>query len=210
MASLGKKILSAFVDMDDSTPTEPAPAATQHVSRPHTAVPQAPPAGTDNGSSKFSEHFNRLFADANLPGPDYYEFWKMTEAMQAIADEKARFCAAFAGLQVQGLDKQKLLSSAQQYLQILEADAAAFNNTIDQTLLEKVQSRKKEMAGTQEKIQQLSQEIIRLQQHTEVLTQEIAANEAKIESSTAGYATALAASKNKILQNIDKIYTHIS
>jgi len=157
MASLGKKILSAFVDLDHSTQPEPAPAATQQVSRPHTAAPQAPPAGTDTGSSKFSEHFNRLFADANLPGPDYYEFSKMTEAMQAIADEKARFCAAFAGLQVQGLDKQKLLSSAQQYLQILEADAVAFHQTIDQALLEKVQTRKKEMAEAQERIQRLSQ-----------------------------------------------------
>lgn len=208
MASLGKKILSAFVDMDNSKPTETAPA-TQQVTRPHISAPQAAPAGTDAGSSKFSEHFNRLFADANLPGPDYYEFSKMTEAMQGIADEKARFCAAFAGLQVQGLDKQKLLSSAQQYLQILEADAAAFNQTLDQALLEKVQSRKKEIAEAQERIQQLSQEIVRLQQQTETLTQEIAVNEAKIESNTAGYTAALNASKNKILIDIDKIYTHI-
>lgn len=209
MASLGKKILSAFVEMDDSKTKEKEPETLPQQTFQHVAPQQVTPVTAEAGS-KFSEHFNRLFAEANLPGPDYYEFSKMTEAMQAIADEKARFAAAFAGLQVQGLDKQKLLSSAQQYLQILEADAAAFHNTIDEALLEKVQSRKKEMADTQERIQKLSQEIITLQQHIDTLTQEIAGNEAKIENSTAGYAAALAGSKNKLLHDMEKINKHIN
>lgn len=208
MASLGKKILSAFVDIDDSKKPEPE-TETQSQPRLHQPVPQQQTVAAESAGNKFSEHFNRLFADANLPGPDYYEFWKMTEAMQAIADEKARYTAVFAGLQVQGLDKQKLLSSAQQYLQILEADAAAFNSTIDETLLQKVQSRKKEMNDTQERIQKLSQEIINLHQHMDTLSKEIAENESKIENSTAGYAAALAGSKNKLLQDIEKINKHI-
>jgi predicted nucleic acid-binding Zn-ribbon protein len=208
MASLGKKILSAFVELDNSEPPVTKPAA-QPQSAFQAPVRQAAIPATPDGGNKFSEHFNRLFAEANLPGPDYYEFFKMTEAMQVIADEKARFCAAFAGLQVQGLDKQKLLSSAQEYIRILEADAAAFHNTIDAALLEKVQSRKKEMEEAQQRIQQLSQEIVHLQQQLSILTQEIAENETKIEHSTAGYAAALADRRNQLLQDIEKIKQHI-
>ncbi|SIT32126.1 hypothetical protein SAMN05421788_11133 [Filimonas lacunae] len=208
MASLGKKILSAFIEVTDSDQQQAAPETQSH-----TAL-QAPVSKTETHTdaatgNKFRDHFNKLFADANLPGPDYFEFSKMTEAMQAIADEKARYCAAFAGLQVQGMDKHKLLSSAQQYVQMLEADAAAFHSTIDQTVVEKVQSRKKEIDATQQRIQQLSQEIIQLQKLTETLNNEIAENEQKLENSTAGYAAALAHSKNKLLQDIEKIKQHI-
>jgi DNA repair exonuclease SbcCD ATPase subunit len=207
MASLGKKILSAFVELSDTEPTTKETAAeSQQTFQPPVNRTAAP--ATDTGN-KFSDHFNRLFAEANLPGPDYYEFSKMTEAMTVIADEKSRFCAAFAGLQVQGLDKPKLLSSAQEYLQIIEADATAFHATIDNTLLEKVQSRKQEMEASQARIQQLSQEIAHLQQQLVTLTREIAEHETKIENSSAGYAAALAGSRNKLLQDIEKIKQHI-
>ncbi|GAA3952610.1 hypothetical protein GO495_21695 [Chitinophaga oryziterrae] len=201
MPSFGKKILSAFVELSD----EDKPAASQP---PVNHAPAEKVVATE-GNNKFSEHFNKLFADANLPGPDYYEFSKMTEAMQAIADEKARYCAAFAGLQVQGLSKGKLLSSALEYVQILDADAVAFHSTIDAALSEKVQNRKKEMEEASERIQKLSQEIVTLQQHMDTLTKEIAENEAKIEHSAAGYSAAMENSKNKLLQDIEKIKVHI-
>lgn len=208
MASFGKKILSAFIEVEDKT-TKNEDATVPPVQASHV------PAGSQEGraatdiDAKFSDHFNRLFADANLPGPDYYEFFKMTDAMHIIKDEGARFSAAFAGLQAQGLDKQKLLSSAQEYLKILDADAAAFHNTVDQALLDKVQNKKKEMEQIQERIQKLSQEIVSLQQQIGVLTKEVAENEAKIESNSSGYETALANSRNKLLQDIEKIKQHI-
>ncbi len=40
--------------------------------------------------------------------------------MQVVPDEQIRYITAFAGLSVQGLDKQKLLTTASQYLQLLE------------------------------------------------------------------------------------------
>jgi hypothetical protein len=202
MPSFGKKILSAFVEMSD----EDKPATDQP---PVSHAPAEKVVATAEGNKKFIEHFDKLFADANLPGPDYYEFSKMTEAMQAIADEKARYTAAFAGLQVQGLSKGKLLSTAMEYVQILEADAVSFHNTIDAALVEKVKGRKKEMEDAGARIQTLSQEIITLQQHMDVLTKEIAENEAKIEHSASGYAAALESSKNKLLQDIEKIKVHI-
>jgi uncharacterized small protein (DUF1192 family) len=208
MASLGKKILSAFIELEDKA-AKNEDAATTPVQASHAPAGSAERHAPANIDAKFSEHFNRLFADANLPGPDYYEFFKMTDAMHVIKDEGARFSAAFAGLQAQGLDKQKLLSSAQEYLKILDADAAAFHNTVDQALHDKVQKKKKEMEQIQERIQKLSQEIVSLQQQIGVLTQEVAENEAKIESNSSGYEAALTTSRNKLLQDIEKIKQHI-
>jgi hypothetical protein len=202
--NLGKKILSAFVEV-----TEKKDAATManHIQRSVTPVTTGVTA-TDKG--KFREYFDKLFVEANIPGPDYYEFSKMVEAMQSIPDEKARYAAAFVGLQVQGLNKDKLLSTANEYLRLLDADAVNFNATIDATLEQKVKAKRNEVDEKNRRIQQLSQEISNLQSSILTLTQEISESEEKLRVSTTGYSSALEETKNSILVNIEKIKTHIS
>jgi DNA repair exonuclease SbcCD ATPase subunit len=205
MSSFGKKFLSAFVeikaDKNEEQTTVDEPAATSHFT---TGKQQAADA-----DSKFSEYFNKLFAEANLPGPDYYEFAKMTEAMQGILDEKARYCAAYAGLQVQGLDKQKLLQSVQEYQQLLDADAIAFNNTVNAALQEKVLAKKEAIEKAKNEMQQLSQQILTLQQQITTLTNEITENEAKLESNKGGYLSTLESFHAKLARDIEKIKQYI-
>src|SRR5438270_6530340 len=124
MTSIGKKILSAFVEVADEPKQETPPAIIRESSPGPTPVSSA-------DTEKFRQYFDKLFAEANIPGPDYYEFSCMTEAMRSIPDDKARYMAAFAGLSVQGLNKQQLLATAAQYLQVLDTDAGNFSATID-------------------------------------------------------------------------------
>jgi hypothetical protein len=205
MSSIGKKFLSAFVEVTDDKKSE---AITVE-------EPAVKPSFVENRqqasdiNSRFTEYFNKLFAEANLPGPDYYEFSKMTEAMQGISDEKARYCAAYAGLQVQGLDKQKLLQSVQEYQQLLDADAIAFNNTVNTALQEKVTAKKEAIEKAKNEMQQLSQQILQLQQQITTLTDEIAGNEAKLESSKSGYTSTLQSFHAKLAGDIEKIKQYI-
>jgi len=199
--NIGKKILSAFVEVSEDTKP---PTATEVISTPvvrHQSTAD---------SEKFQQYFNQLFEEANIQGPDYYEFSKMIDAMSSIPDEKARYLAAFAGLSVQGLDKERLLSTAAQYLQVLETDASNFNNTIDATLHEKVINKKLEIEEKKKKIQQLSHEIEDLQNKMMVLQNEIKENEEKIENNSTGYKTESDHMKNKIQSDIEKIKQHIS
>lgn len=201
--NIGKKILSAFVEVSEETkppaPTEAAPEVSPPVIYQHHA-----------DTVKFKQYFIQLFEEANIPGPDYYEFSKMIEAMKVIPDEKARYAAAFAGLSAQGLDKTKLLSTASQYLQLLDKDASDFSNTIDVVLHERVLSRKTELEEKSNRIDQLSREIAELQNRIVLLQNEIKENEEKIESNSKGYQKELSDRKNKILSDIEKIKQHIS
>lgn len=200
--NIGKKILSAFVEV--SQDTKP-PNITEVVAA---TTPVMHYQSTDPG--KFKLYFNKLFEEANIQGPDYYEFSKMIGAMNVIPDEKARYLAAFAGLSVQGLDRTRLLLTASQYLQVLETDASNFNSTIDAALHEKVVSKKQEIEEKNKRIQQLSQEIADLQNKIALLQNEVRENEEKIESNSNGYQTELANMKNKIQSDIEKIKQHIN
>jgi len=199
--NIGKKILSAFVEVSEDTKP---PTATEVEETPVVRYQSS----TDR--EKFQQYFNTLFEEANIQGPDYYEFSKMIEAMSSIPDEKARYAAAFAGLSVQGLDKTRLLSTAVQYLQVLETDASNFNNTIDATLHEKVINKKLEIEEKNKKIQQLSREIKDLQNKMMALQKEIKESEEKIENNSTGYKTESDHMKNKIQSDIEKIKQHIS
>ena len=125
--------------------------------------------------------------------------------MQGIPDETARYAAAFAGLSVQGLDKQKLLSTAEQYIRLLETDSANFLSTVDTALKEKVHQKKSEVQEKSKRIEQLSQEIQALQEKLLSLQQEINENEEKIETSTGGYKMASEQMKKRIFTDIEKI-----
>jgi hypothetical protein len=217
MANLGKKILSAFVEVsDDKKPEAAKPAeATQSFPavkpQPATTFPgttfNSPYASPVN--SKFKDYFDKLFQEANIPGPDYFEFSKMIEAMQAVPDEQVRYITAFAGLSVQGLDKQKLLSTAAQYLQLLGADATNFRNTVDAALQEKVHERQRQMEEKEKRIHQLTREISALQNERLTLQGEIKENEAKIEANTGGYKSESENLKNRIAWDIEKIKRYI-
>jgi len=212
MANIGRKILSAFVEVTDEEhstvirPKEEKQISTT-VNSGHTL--QKRQADNPEANEKFRQYFDRLFKEANLPGPDYFEFSKMTEAMQVITDERARYSAAFAGLGVQGLDKNKLLNTAAQYVQILEQDAANYNNTVDAALKEKVQSKQQEIEANAKRIEALSKEIGDMQQKIMQLQQEVKENEEKIEGNSSGYMQGMQWMKSKMLDDIEKIKKYI-
>ncbi|HXB06637.1 MAG TPA: hypothetical protein VNW04_05970 [Puia sp.] len=201
MARIGKKILSAFVDVE-ADPKQPPVEA-----KPAEAAPVPVSPATEQ---RFAGYFDKLFSDANIPGPDYYEFSRMIGAMQAIADERARYAAAFAGLQVQGLDKDKLLSTANEYLRLLEADADQFRKTVDTALQEKVQARNAEAEEKALRIQALSQEILKLQQQIGVLQKEVAEAREKLGVNSSGYAAECERRRQQILTDIGKIKQFIN
>jgi uncharacterized protein YlxW (UPF0749 family) len=106
---------------------------------------------------------------------------------------------------VQGLDKQKLLTTATQYLQVLETDATNFHSTVDAALQEKVHEKQRLKEEKEKRIQQLTQEISTLQNDLQNLQTEIKENEAKIAANTGGYKYESEAMKDRISRDMDKI-----
>jgi uncharacterized protein YlxW (UPF0749 family) len=133
----------------------------------------------------------------------------MIYAMQGIPDEGARYSAAFAGLQVQGLDKQRLLTTAGDYLRVLATDADKFQQTVDAALQEKVHGKEKEAEEKASRIQTLSQEILQLQQQISALQAEVRANKDKLTGGSSAYTAESQRRQQQIKNDIDKINQYI-
>ena len=219
-------ILDLFIEIEPSSkkpavekpiittlPAQPTPS-NQHLPL-NSSSPSIQPSGTLTTAEleKFEKHFTKLFQEANMPGPDYYEFVKTDDTLKAhIIDEKARFGAAFATLSIQGLTKTKLLEAAEYYKQVIQKDKLNFESEVDDKSKTELDSRKNEVSLLETKIQSDSDQIRKLtegiqasQQRVDILKNEISTEEQRIFNNKQGYLTASTAMLNKIDSDIQKI-----
>jgi hypothetical protein len=215
MTSIGKKILSTFIEVGEgkkevsAAPEEAAGTAGAASAARTSAAAGGKGSTSGQPDQRFLDYFEKLFSEANIPGPDYYEFSRMIAAMQAITDERSRYAAAFAGLQVQGLDKEKLLATAGEYLRVLTADADRFGKTVEAALQEKVRSRSAEAEEKGRRIQALSQEMLELQAQITAMQKEIGQAKEKLEANSNAYAFESERRKRQIQTDIGKINNYI-
>ena len=223
MASFFKKALGVFVEIEE-TPNDINNNATLNnqtfvtgnFNNPTTNnIPLASLNQLD--IEKFEKHFDKLFEQANMPGPDYYEFCKVAETLEAhIPDEKTRFSAAFASLSVQGLTKQRLIEAAAHYKEVISADKIKFDLAIDKKGNTELETRKvsvvtmeKKIVDNSELIKTLTKEISDSQAKIATMKNEILEEEKRLASNKSGYNVAYEAMLNRINLDIQKIQSNL-
>jgi len=223
MSGFIKKALGMFVEIDDNTPSHDTTEnrATPTFTGPPRLTPTAQAAPVYNTSlsqqdiDKFTKHFDDLFDKSNFPGPDYYEFSKMMHLLEPqIPDESIRVATVFASLSIQGLTKDKILATAQQYLTIIDNDKAQFEKAASDKAAVDVEGRKNTVADLEKKIndnadmiRKLTQEITELQSQIGTLKNEIVQEDTKISANKGSFQVAYQAMYNKISGDIQKINT---
>lgn len=222
MASFFKKALGVFVEIEE-TPTDSSvdssvnnqPIVSGNFKSTSNNIPLASLNQLD--IEKFEKHFDKLFEQANMPGPDYYEFCKVAETLEAhIPDEKTRFSAAFASLSVQGLTKNRLIEAAAHYKEVISADKVKFDLAIDNKSNAELDSRKvsvsaleKKMVDNAELIKALTKEISDAQTKIAAMKSEILEEEKRLASNKSGYNVAYEAMINRINLDIQKIQSNL-
>ncbi|WP_295127837.1 hypothetical protein [uncultured Chitinophaga sp.] len=219
MANLLKKALGLFVEFEPDGESAPVQNSSSNTPAkfPAAHAKEIAAAMTDADLDKFEQHFSQLFERSNLPGPDYFEFWKMMETLEAhLPDEKARLSVVYATLSVQGLTKDKLMESAAQYKLIVEQDRNEFDKAANDKASHEIEGRRQQLedmekliADNAELIQKLTQEITAAQTKAGALKTEVTEHERKIAVNRQGYQVASEAMINKILTDIQKIQTSL-
>lgn len=218
MSSFFRKAISLFVILDEANPQQaPEQAVSEAASdekvirqKPTSSVAPAPMSKED--LSKFEQHFEQLFEQTNLPGPDYFEFWKTMDTLEAhISDENARMQAVFASLKIQGLSKQNLIQTAGVYRETILKDKANFESAVQKKSEAEIAGRTAQIQKIQQEreekrqmIEKLQQEIAASATEEETLQAEIEAEQGKIESAQRGYLAACTAMVSKIDGDVER------
>jgi len=78
----------------------------------------------------------------NYPGADYYEFVLALENMKDVPVESAKYTSAFNVLSAtQGLTKEHLVQTAQQYIALIDRELSEFNAGFDKENKEQVENK---------------------------------------------------------------------
>lgn len=212
MAGFFKKALSVFVEFDEDQQNQNTSSFSQTPKISNDII-RNPLNHVE--AEKFEKYFENLFDKANLPGPDYFEFYKTMETLEPhIPDEKARVSATFASLAIQGLSKKTLLETATKYKEIIEQDQANFEKALDTKMKSELGERNESLKGLEQKIaanseqiQQLTKEISESQILIAQIKNELMEHENKLTKNKNGYQVACQAVLNKIGADIQKIQT---
>jgi hypothetical protein len=168
---------------------------------------------------KVIDNLLQLLDQANLPGPDFYEFYVALKEMQksGIAlDEAMLYRTVYTTLKITGLTKDKLVQSCNQYLAILNDHMKEFEHNHQQTVNSKVGSKvsekeviDKSVADKKAQIESLNQEIAAFATKKAQLEVEIRKETENIESTSKAFMSGFNKLTGELSVNAQKINGYI-
>jgi len=154
---------------------------------------------------KMEEHWNKFMNDKNLPGPDYYEFIAVKNAMTTIISPEIKYAASFAGLRVQGLTIEKLIESAEQYKKLIADEIVNFNEAYNKMFAESVTKKEELVKAKSQELAELTQQITTLSNEIAQLNGDIDKNKTNMAAKKQNFE----ASGNNAITNIDNEISNI-
>ncbi len=168
-----KKIKSLFIiEEEDKQQKTVTKSPKEKVKSNVTQRSELPP--TVDDSSPFVDVLLGAIDRHNLEGFDYLEFKRSLQSLGDLSqDEATRFKSAFVVMQTMGISKEKLLQTAQHYLDVLKQEEQKFDQALTQQKERQVTSKVRQAEAIEQTVYQKVQQI-------KQLTAEVEANQAQI------------------------------
>jgi hypothetical protein len=210
MSDFLKKAAGLIFNIDEAEEQQGTP---KNLVNTGAAVSYAAPAAssvTPDGAvtEKFRTYFKNLYDQANNPGPDFYEYHNMVEAMGNLIADEIKYPSVFAGFGDQ-LTKEKLLASGGQYLSMLETDRSDFEKSLVSAKQRKVVASKELAQKKAEEIKALQDKIATLNQDIIQLNKQAGEDEARLAAEQAAYYQQSDSFMQRIRNGIDKINQYL-
>lgn len=184
---------------------------TNSISNTSNQIPTYSPAGTIAGPlPEHEQYFEKLIDEANAKNPifhgtDFKEFVDSKIDIDDITDENLRYKTAFNVLRSTGLTKEKLLSTGQEYLNIIGRDLNTFQSAHAQQYKKEVGQKEQMIQKKAEELQQLSQRMNALKAEINQLTQDITITKEKLNTVKNSFLLAGEKKQKEIQTELQKI-----
>jgi len=174
-------------------------------------VPTYAPGGTLSGPlPEHEQYFERLIDEANAKNPlfqgtDYKEFVDSKVDIDDIQDEALKYRTAYNVLKSTGLTKEKLLSTGQEYLNIIGRDLNVFQSAHAVQYQKEVRQKEQLMQKKAEELQVLTQKINALKVEINQITQDINITKDKLNTTKNSFLLAGENKQKEIQTELQKI-----
>jgi hypothetical protein len=216
---------AAAVPASPSFLPPPASAAPENVQHPLINGPAAPitipdhvptysAGGTITGPlPEHEQYFERLIDEANARNPlfqgtDYKEFVDSKLDIDDIQDEALKYQTAYNVLKSTGLTKEKLLSTGQEYLNLIGRDLNAFQSAHTQLYQKEVRPKEDLIQKKAQELQSLTQRITTLKAEINQLSQEITLTKDQMNTTKNSFLLAGENKQREIQTELQKISQH--
>ena len=179
-------------------------------------VPAYSPGGTLTGPlPEHEQYFEKLINEANIKNPlfqgtDYKEFVDSKVDIDDILDEALRYKTAFNVLKSTGLTKEKLLSTGQEYLNLIGRDLNAFQSAHSQQYQKEVRQKENLIQKKAEELQALTQRLNALKTEINQITQDITITKDKLNTTKNSFLLAGEKKQTEIQTELQKIAQYFS
>jgi ketosteroid isomerase-like protein len=228
--SFGKKLRGIFFDVEEEEQAEEIKSEEEDIEVKEVKKDEKPavvstPVPTvdssevkDEANMEIFRSFSEILEKANLEGFDYIEFAQILEKFKNdMPVEKTRFQAAFASGSVMGATKDKLIETAQHYLDVLEEEAKKFEQFYQDQFKTTVTDKEESVVSMDESIHEkrdqieaLEQEINEISNAKTEVNNEIIENKVKAEKVKNDFVTTLNIFVSRINNDIEKIRKYIT
>ncbi len=170
--------------------------------------------GTDKKSLQF---ILKALEKSNLEGFDYIEFIQAVERLKKLPmDESLAIRSAYSTVNTVGLTKEKLLESADYYLEVLSKEKKVFEQTVEDRRLVKIERQKKriealekEVIQLRSKIRDMEGKIVEYQQEQENIQQNLHQEDEKITLTENAFESTISTVMQRIEKDIHLIEKNI-
>lgn len=158
----------------------------------------------------YHQYFENLIEEANAKNPafqgtDFKEFIDSKVDVEAIADEGTRYKTAFNVLKRTGLTKEKLVSTGQLYIKLIEQDLKGFADAYNQQYKTGVEQKEQLLQKKAEELKALNDKISALNEEMKQMSQQVVQNKEKLDTNKNAFISAGEQKKNEIESELQKI-----
>jgi hypothetical protein len=220
-----KKLRSIFV-VDEDLPAQATDSPTESNNRSSTGTGTAEAEVDDRATVKVeggevNEKFLNVLLGAieknDLEGFDYLEFKRFLKSLEKVElDEATKFRTAYATGQTMGASKEKLVSSAERYLGILQQENERFEQAVLNQRSKVVDDKQSGITNLEqvirekeEKIAQLTKEISEAREEINRMREEVALGQAKILQTQSDFKHTYQHLMEQLQSDIGKINEHL-